>query len=106
MPPSGFLHPLEIDLSIYHLHAITYILATSLIVMVQFDNTALSAGNFISVALWLCVAVSGAIKREALGMSRHGSSIIPDGSASSPLNRRLIPTLLEFIPTASVRRNF
>ena len=59
--------PWKIDLSIYHLHAITYILATSLIVMVQFDNTALSAGNFISVALWLCVAVSGAIKREALG---------------------------------------
>jgi len=59
--------PLQIDLSLYHLHAITYILATSLIVMVQFDNTALSAGNFISVVLWLCVAVSGAIKREALG---------------------------------------
>jgi O-antigen ligase len=57
---------MKIDLSLYHTHAITYILAISLIVMVQFDNTALSAGNFISVALWLCVAVSGAIKREAL----------------------------------------
>jgi len=59
--------PLEINLSLYHIHAVTYILAISLIVMVQFDNTALSAGNFISVVLWLCVGVSGAIKREALG---------------------------------------
>jgi hypothetical protein len=52
------------DLSLYHHHAITHILAMSLFVMVQFDNTALSAGNFISVVLWLCVALSGAIKRE------------------------------------------
>jgi O-antigen ligase len=59
--------PLRIDLSLYHTHAITYLLAVSLIVMVQFDNTALSAGNFISVVLWLCVALSGAIKREVLG---------------------------------------
>jgi len=63
----SFSIPSEIDLSLYHTHAITYILATSLIVMVQSDNTALSAGNFISVVLWLCVAVSGAIKREARG---------------------------------------
>lgn len=60
-------HLSRIDLSVYHTHAITFILATSLIVMVQFDNTALSAGNFISVVLWLCVALSGAIKREARG---------------------------------------
>jgi O-antigen ligase len=59
--------PLEVDLSLYHIHAVTYILAMSLIVMVQFDNTALSAGNFISVVLWLCVALSGAIKREVRG---------------------------------------
>jgi O-antigen ligase len=59
--------PVKIDLSLYHVHAVTYILATSLIVMVQFDNTALSAGNFISVVLWLCVALSGAIKREVGG---------------------------------------
>jgi O-antigen ligase len=63
----SFSIPSEIDFSLYHIHAITYILATSLIVMVQFDNTALSAGNFISVVLWLCVAVSGAIKREVRG---------------------------------------
>jgi O-antigen ligase len=63
----SFPIPLEVDLSSYHMHAITYILAISLIIMVQFDNTALSAGNFISVVLWLCVAVSGAIKREVRG---------------------------------------
>ena len=62
--------PLKIDLSVYHNHAIIFILATSLIVMVQFDNTALSAGNFISVILWLCVALSGAIKREVRGYER------------------------------------
>jgi len=56
--------PMKMDLCLFHIHAITFILTMSLIVMVQFDNTALSAGNFISVVLWLCVAVSGAIKRE------------------------------------------
>jgi O-antigen ligase len=60
----------KIDLSVYHNHAIIFILATSLIVMVQFDNTALSAGNFISAVLWLCVALSGAIKREVRGYER------------------------------------
>ena len=63
----SFSIPSKIDLSFYHAHAIAYILVTSLIVMVQFDNTALSAGNFVSVVLWLCVAVSGAIKREVRG---------------------------------------
>jgi O-antigen ligase len=63
----SFPSPLETNFSLYHIHAVSYIVAVSLIVMVQFDNTVLSAGNFISVALWLCVAVSGAIKREALG---------------------------------------
>jgi len=63
----SFSIPLEIDLTLYHMHAIAFILAISLIVMVQFDNTALSAGNFISVVLWLCVALSGAVKREVRG---------------------------------------
>ncbi len=67
--PSFSIHS-KIDLSLYHTHAITYILAVSLIVMVQFDNTVLSAGNFVSVLLWLCVALSGAIRREALGYER------------------------------------
>jgi len=47
------------DFSIYHLHAVAFILAVSLLLMVQFDNTALSAGNFVSVTLWLCVTLAG-----------------------------------------------
>jgi O-antigen ligase len=54
------------DLSAYHVHAIAFIISTSLIVTVQFDNTALSAGNFVSVTLWLCVALAGAIKSKAV----------------------------------------
>ena len=46
-------------------HAISYIIAASLIIMVQLDNTALSAGNFISACLWLFVSVAGAAKRAA-----------------------------------------
>ncbi|HME46302.1 MAG TPA: hypothetical protein VKF36_24680, partial [Syntrophorhabdales bacterium] len=38
----------------------------SLLVTVQFDNTALSAGNFVSVTLWLCVALAGAIRNKAV----------------------------------------
>ena len=48
--------------SAYHNHAIAFIIAATLFVTVQFDNTALSAGNFVSVMLWLCVALAGAIK--------------------------------------------
>jgi O-antigen ligase len=54
------------DFSAYHVHAIAYIISISLIVTVQFDNTALSAGNFVSVTLWLCVALAGAIKNKAV----------------------------------------
>jgi O-antigen ligase len=54
------------DLSAYHNHAIAFSISMSLFVTVQFDNTALSAGNFVSVTLWLCVAVAGAIKSKAV----------------------------------------
>jgi O-antigen ligase len=54
------------DLSAYHVHAIAFIVSISLIVTVQFDNTALSAGNFVSVVLWLCVALAGAMKSKAV----------------------------------------
>ncbi len=56
----------EADFSAYHNHAITFIIAASLLVTVQFDNTALSAGNFVSVTLWLCVALAGAIRNKAV----------------------------------------
>jgi O-antigen ligase len=52
--------------SAYHNHAIAFIIAASLLVTFQFDNTALSAGNFVSVMLWLCVAIAGAIKSKVV----------------------------------------
>ena len=48
-------------------HAIFFTLCISMFMLVQFDNTALSAGNFISGVLWLCVAAAGALRREAKG---------------------------------------
>jgi O-antigen ligase len=61
--------------SAYHNHAIAFIIAGTLLVTVQFDNTALSAGNFVSVTLWLCVALAGAIKSKVvayeLATSQH-----------------------------------
>jgi O-antigen ligase len=54
------------DLSSYNLHAITFIMGVTLLFMVQFDNTALSAGNFVSVMLWLCVALAGAVRRKMM----------------------------------------
>jgi O-antigen ligase len=54
------------DFSVYHHHAIAFIVAASLLVTVQFDNTALSAGNLVSVTLWLCVAIAGAIRNKAV----------------------------------------
>ncbi len=56
----------EADFSAYHNHAIAFIIAATLLVTVQFDNTALSAGNFVSVTLWLCVALAGAIRNKAV----------------------------------------
>ena len=62
-PPSG---PKGYALSNYNLHAITFIIGAALLLMVQFDNTALSAGNFVSVTLWLCVALAGAIRKKVM----------------------------------------
>lgn len=52
--------------AVNHAHAIFFTLAVSLLVLVQFDNTALSAGNFISVMLWLSVSAAGAMRKEVL----------------------------------------
>jgi O-antigen ligase len=51
--------------SVLHAHAIFFAIAMSLLVLVQFDNTALSAGNFIPVTLWLSVGAAGSLRREA-----------------------------------------
>jgi hypothetical protein len=45
---------------------VTFIIAASLLLMVQFDNTALSAGNFVSVTVWVFVALSGVARRKAV----------------------------------------
>ena len=55
-----------VGFSAYHNHAIAFIIALTLLVTFQFDNTALSAGNFVSVILWLCVALAGAIRNKAV----------------------------------------
>jgi O-antigen ligase len=51
--------------SVLHAHAIFLTIAMSLLVLVQFDSTALSAGSFIPVILWLSVGAAGALRREA-----------------------------------------
>ena len=51
--------------SVLHTHAICFTIAMSLLVLVQFDSTALSAGSFIPVILWLSVGAAGALRREA-----------------------------------------
>jgi O-antigen ligase len=48
----------------YHMHAILFILVISLLVMTQFDGTGLSAGNLISVILWISVGCAGALRNE------------------------------------------
>ncbi len=62
-PPLGLK---GFDFSQYHFHAITFVLSASLLLMVQFDNTALSAGNFISVTIWAFVALSGVARKKAV----------------------------------------
>ena len=54
--------------SVLHAHAICFTIAMSLLVLVQFDSTALSAGSFIPVILWLSVGAAGALRREAMAM--------------------------------------
>ena len=76
-PPS---HLRGFDLASYHLHAVTFIVAASLLLMVQFDNTALSAGNFVSVVVWLCVTLAGTVRvkataHELLSHQHHGHAL-------------------------------
>jgi O-antigen ligase len=52
-------------LPMHQAHAIFFSIVVSLLVLVQFDSTALSAGNFIPVILWLSVGAAGALRREA-----------------------------------------
>ncbi len=62
----SWLNAKEKYFTMNHTHAIMFTLAVSLLVLVQFDNTALSAGNFISVLVWLSVGTAGALRKEVL----------------------------------------
>jgi O-antigen ligase len=90
------------DFSPYHNHAIAFIIALTLLVTVQFDNTALSAGNFVSVTLWLCVALAGALKTKAVAYEsamaryqelakRSHSQSLRDSTVSASVARREEP---------------
>jgi O-antigen ligase len=52
------------DLSLNHTHVIFYVLSICLILLNQFDNSALSAGNFISVTLWASVGCAITLRHE------------------------------------------
>jgi O-antigen ligase len=88
------------DGALYHTHAITFIVSASLLLMVQLDNTALSAGNFISVTIWVCVALSGALRSKAAHneivhqryqsvlQQRIRAGVEPSGLVAPPLRAR------------------
>ena len=50
------------DLSLHHAHVVLFTIPVSLLVLNQFDNTALSAGNLISVILWLSAGCATALR--------------------------------------------
>jgi O-antigen ligase len=54
------------DWAVHHAHVAMYLLPVCLLVLTQFDNTAFSAGNLISVTLWLCTG-SAAVLRHEIG---------------------------------------
>lgn len=50
--------------SLYNTHVLLYALSVCLILLNQFDNSALSAGNLISVTLWLSVGCAATLRHE------------------------------------------
>jgi len=83
------------SLPIHHAHAILFIVATSLLVLFQLDGTALSAGSFMSAALWLTVGGAIAIRKEvpasALAMRSAIGPSVSVGPASAKSRPRLGP---------------
>ncbi len=51
-------------LSLHHTHVMLFVLSICLILLNQLDNSALSAGNLISVTLWLSVGAASALRHE------------------------------------------
>ncbi len=56
-----------VDVAVHHAHVAMYLLPVCLLILTQFDNTAFSAGNLISVTLWLCTG-SAAVLRHEIGV--------------------------------------
>jgi len=52
------------DMDLHHSHAGLFIISGCLIFLFQFDNTALSAGNLISLTLWMCTGSAAVIRHE------------------------------------------
>jgi O-antigen ligase len=52
------------SMSLYHTHVMVFVLSICLILLNQLDNTALSAGNLISVTLWLSVGCAAVLRHE------------------------------------------
>jgi len=50
--------------SLHHAHVLLFVLSVCLILLNQFDNSALSAGNLISVTLWLSVGCATTLRHE------------------------------------------
>jgi O-antigen ligase len=51
-------------ISLHEYHVVLYVLSVCLIILNQFDNSALSAGNLISVTLWLCAGCAITLHHE------------------------------------------
>jgi O-antigen ligase len=52
------------DMDLHHTHVGLYVLPVCLMVLFQVDNTALSAGNLISLTVWLCTGCAAVLRHE------------------------------------------
>jgi O-antigen ligase len=54
----------SVEFSSHHAHAVLFILPVCLLVLNQFDNSALSAGNLISATLWISAGCASALRHK------------------------------------------
>jgi O-antigen ligase len=52
------------DMDLHHTHVGLYVLPVCLMVLFQIDNTALSAGNLISLTVWVCTGCAAVLRHE------------------------------------------
>lgn len=76
MPPNG---PFR---EVYDLNVLFAVLATSLLVLFQFDDTGFSAGNLPSALLWLFAGLAGAMRSEFVLICRQAAGRPADGQSS------------------------